>query len=109
MTFLSRSSIIRLLEDPSFSEKVTEYSSIFSDRLLDPLDEAVYWTEYLMRHGGAKHLRSPAKDLYWFQFYLLDVMLFVAVVVLLVVVVLWKLFVCCRFLCCRSRTKEKKL
>jgi hypothetical protein len=32
--------------------------------------------EYVMRHNGAKHLRSPAKDLYWIQYFLLGVIAF---------------------------------
>jgi glucuronosyltransferase len=33
----------------------------------------VFWTEYVIRHKGAAHMRSAARDLTWYQYYLLDV------------------------------------
>jgi glucuronosyltransferase len=33
----------------------------------------VYWTEYVIRHNGAPHLRSAVLDLAWYQYFLLDV------------------------------------
>ena len=36
----------------SYSEKS------YWDQLQPPLERAVYWTEYVIRHGGATHLRS---------------------------------------------------
>jgi glucuronosyltransferase len=33
----------------------------------------VFWTEYVIRHKGAPHMRSAALDLAWYQYFLLDV------------------------------------
>jgi glucuronosyltransferase len=33
----------------------------------------VFWTEYVIRHKGAHHMRSAALDLTWYQYFLLDV------------------------------------
>jgi glucuronosyltransferase len=30
------------------------------------LYRALWWAEYVMRHNGAKHLRSAALDLVWY-------------------------------------------
>lgn len=38
-------------------------SSLFRDRPLHPLEEAVWWCEYILRHKGAPHLRSQARVL----------------------------------------------
>lgn len=38
------------------------------------LEKAVWWTEYVLRHKGAKHLRSGAIDLPLYQYFLLDVL-----------------------------------
>ena len=40
------------------------------------MDTAIYWIEYVIRHRGAKHMRYPAADLNFFQYYSLDVMAF---------------------------------
>ena len=45
----------------------------FQDRPMTPLDTAVYWTEYVIRHRGALHLRTVGADLPTYQFYLIDV------------------------------------
>lgn len=48
------------------------------------LEKAVWWTEYVLRHKGAKHLRSPALDLPAYQYYLLDVLGFCLAVIVTV-------------------------
>lgn len=37
------------------------------------VEKAVWWIEYVLRHNGARHLRSPAVDMPFYQYYLLDV------------------------------------
>lgn len=43
---------------------------------MSPQQTVVYWTEYIIKHKGALHLRTSASELYWFQYLLLDVLLF---------------------------------
>jgi glucuronosyltransferase len=47
---------------------------------MSPLDTAIFWTEYVIRHGGAPHMRSAALDLSWYQYLLIDVIAFVLVI-----------------------------
>jgi hypothetical protein len=65
--------INRLLNEPSFKERAKSLSNIFRDQPDKPLDRAVYWTEYVMRHKGAVHMRSAARELNFFQYHSLDV------------------------------------
>nr|XP_051696794.1 UDP-glucuronosyltransferase 2B14-like [Oryctolagus cuniculus] len=62
-----------VINDPSYKENVMTLSSIHHDQPMKPLDQAVFWIEYVMRHKGAKHLRVAAHDLTWFQYHSLDV------------------------------------
>ena len=55
-------------------------SEKFKDRPMTPQQSIVYWTEYVIRHNGASHLKSPAFRLYWFQFLMLDVVLIFIVI-----------------------------
>lgn len=57
---------------------------MFHDRPLKPLDNAVYWIEYVVRHNGAHHLKTAGNSLNWIQFLCLDV----------VIVILSCLFLC---------------
>ncbi|XP_049793203.1 UDP-glycosyltransferase UGT5-like isoform X32 [Schistocerca nitens] len=68
-----RWALAEVLTVPRYREKAQRLSRIFNDRPVKPLDEAVYWTEYVIRHQGAPHLRSAALDLAWYQYLLLDV------------------------------------
>jgi glucuronosyltransferase len=61
-----------------------ELSAVIRNQPQSALDRAVYWTEYVIRHKGAPHLRSVAADLPWYQYLLLDVILVLTTGVLLV-------------------------
>ncbi|XP_047000814.1 UDP-glucosyltransferase 2-like [Schistocerca americana] len=72
-----RSAIDTLVNDTRYSERAKQLSSLYRDRPRPPLEEAVYWVEYVLRHKGAPHLRSAVLDLAWYQYLLLDVAAFV--------------------------------
>nr|CAD7206025.1 unnamed protein product [Timema douglasi] len=68
-----RQALRAVLENPSYQENAKRVSRAFNDRPLSPLDTAVYWTEYVIRHRGAPHMRTAAVDMPWYQYLLLDV------------------------------------
>jgi glucuronosyltransferase len=63
----------KLLEDPKYKQNSEQASKEFKDRPLSPLDTAVFWVEYVIRHNGAPQLRIVGADLPWYQYYLVDV------------------------------------
>jgi glucuronosyltransferase len=65
----------------SYRENAQRVSRIYRDQPLTPLEQAVFWTEYVIRHKGAPHMRSAALDLTWYQYFLLDVIAFLALAV----------------------------
>jgi glucuronosyltransferase len=76
-----------------YRENAQRLSRIFRDQPRTPLEQAVYWTEYVIRHKGAPHLRSAVLDLAWYQYFLLDV---IAVLAIAAVSILLILFLVCR-------------
>lgn len=50
------------------------------DQPIPPLDNAIFWTEYVIRHKGAPHFKSAALELTWYQYYMLDAIAFVLAV-----------------------------
>lgn len=46
------------------------------DELMPAKEVAAYWVEHVLRHGGAQHLQSKAKEMPFYQLYFLDVWLF---------------------------------
>jgi len=73
----------------SYLENVQCLSRIYQDQPLTPLQQAVYWTEYVIRHKGAPHLRSAVLDLAWYQYFLLDVIAVLALVTACVLVAVY--------------------
>ena len=47
------------------------------DQMESPLERAVYWIEYIIRHDGAPHLRTASHKLSFIQRNLFDVLIFV--------------------------------
>jgi len=64
--------IDELLSEVKYKENVKNFSKLIHDDLNTPLEKAVFWTEYLMRHKGAKHLQSKTKYQSLFHFYNID-------------------------------------
>jgi glucuronosyltransferase len=80
----------------SYRENIQRLSRIYRDQPLTPLEQAVFWTEYVIRHKGAPHMRSAVLDLSWYQYFLLDVitvLALAAVCVLAVVLLIFRSFI----------------
>lgn len=97
-----------ILENPRYTEKAKLLSSLFRDRPRPPMEEAIYWTEYIIRHKGAPHLRSAALDLTWYQYLLLDVITVVLIAVTAVISVAVFLIRTVYRLACGKSNKVKK-
>lgn len=63
-----------------YKQNAQELQRRFQDRPQSPLDVAIYWIEYVIRHKGAEHLQPTSLHLNWYQYHLLDVALFLIVV-----------------------------
>ncbi|XP_026152032.1 UDP-glucuronosyltransferase-like [Mastacembelus armatus] len=98
----------KLIHDKSYKEKMTELSSIHLDRPVQPLDLAVFWTEFVIRHKGAAHLRVAAHDLSWFQYHSLDVIGFIFIILLSVLCLTLKCCLICTRKCHRNGIAKKK-
>ena len=56
-----------------YTERVNLMAEYIHDQPETPQERALFWVEYVLRHKGARHLRSAARDLNFFQYYCLDV------------------------------------
>jgi hypothetical protein len=68
----------------SFKENAQRLSNLFHDQPEKPLDRAIYWTEYVIRHKGAVHLRSAGRDLSLLAYFSVDV-----IALLVTVIIIW--------------------
>nr|AUN86405.1 UDP-glycosyltransferase 33T2 [Spodoptera litura] len=75
------------MEDNSYRRNMERFRTLINDSPQTPLERAVWWTEYLLRHGDAKHLRSPSANISWRQYLELDLILVLLSVLLIAVAV----------------------
>lgn len=79
-----------VINEKSYKENIMRLSRLHKDRPIEPLDLAVFWVEFVMRHKGASHLRPAAHDLTWYQYHSLDVIGFLLAVTLTVIFITFK-------------------
>ncbi|XP_023293682.2 UDP-glycosyltransferase UGT5-like [Lucilia cuprina] len=65
----------RVINDPSYNQRIKEMSATYRDQPMLPLDLAVYWVEHIVRHKGAKYLHCAGLDLSFIEYHNIDAML----------------------------------
>lgn len=83
--------INELTSTKKYYNRARELSALFKDNPIHPMDEAMYWIEYVCRHKGAKHLKSHAVNMPWYSYLLLDIVGAVLLGLLIIYLVLLKI------------------
>uniref|UniRef100_A0A3Q3VV51 Uncharacterized protein n=1 Tax=Mola mola TaxID=94237 RepID=A0A3Q3VV51_MOLML len=97
--------IQKVLDDPSYRMNMQRLSRLHRDQPMKPMDTALFWIEFVMRHKGAAHLKTEAYRLAWYSYYSLDVVLcFLASVAVFMFLPL----VCFRYVCFQKSLKRKE-
>uniref|UniRef100_A0AAY3ZWS7 UDP-glucuronosyltransferase n=1 Tax=Denticeps clupeoides TaxID=299321 RepID=A0AAY3ZWS7_9TELE len=102
------SSMRVVINDPLYKENMMRLSKIHHDQPLTPLEQAVFWIEFVMRNKGAKHLRVQAHNLTWYQYHCLDVAACIFAIVGLIVFIFLKVCRFCLHKCCGSKQQKRK-
>ncbi|KAM9860579.1 UDP-glucuronosyltransferase 2A1-like [Aulostomus maculatus] len=64
-----------VLNEPSYRMNMQRLSRLHRDQPVKPLDNAIFWIEFVMRHKGAAHLRTESYRLPWYSYHSVDVAL----------------------------------
>ncbi|XP_072948769.1 UDP-glycosyltransferase UGT5-like [Epargyreus clarus] len=72
-----------IIYNDTYKNKAKEVSRRFKDRPMTPLDTAMFWIEYVLRHKDADFMKSPARDMSWFRYFMLD--LYTVVITIIIV------------------------
>lgn len=97
-----KSKIVEMTSNKNYLARAKELAKKLNDNPAKPMDEAMYWIEYVIKYKGAKHLKSPGVNLSIFQYLMLDVVAFFAAI-------LWLSIKLARVLiatCCRRQKVE---
>ncbi|MBN3308931.1 UDB31 glucuronosyltransferase, partial [Amia calva] len=93
-----------VLNEPSYRINMQRLSSLHRDQPMKPLDRAIYWIEFVMRHKGAAHLRTESYRMPWYIYHSVDV---IVVLLAAVLVFLLSIIITCKCLCYRVCYKRK--
>lgn len=96
-------SIQKVLSDQSYTENMQRLSRLHRDKPMHPLDLAIFWIEFVIRHKGADHLKSESYTMSWFHYFSIDVALFLMGILGLVLITI-AMFMRCIF---RRMFKQK--
>lgn len=75
-----------------YKQAVLKAKRILEDQPLKGLDKAIWWIEYVLRHGDVRHLRSSAADMSFVEYLMLDVIIFLVIALAVIIYSLRKLF-----------------
>lgn len=98
--------IQEVLNDPSYRMNMQRLSRLHRDQPMKPLDRALFWIEFVMRHKGAAHLRTESYKLPWYSYHSVDVILFLVTIALLVLFIFAGLVCSCFRLCLKRKVKS---
>lgn len=85
-------------------------SKRFKDRPHRPVDTAIWWIQYILRHDNSHEFMMPlSANQYWFQKRLLDAWLFIAVFTLIYLYVSYKVMRLVFSKCCTPKKGAKSV
>lgn len=100
--------LFNLLNDNKYKNNVKKISSVYRDRPISAIDNAIFWIEYVIRHKGAKHLQYPGVELNFFQQNSLDVLVFLLIAVYMVLKMITFILKKLIALCCKGNKNVQK-
>uniref|UniRef100_A0A1Y1NHP0 Glucuronosyltransferase n=1 Tax=Photinus pyralis TaxID=7054 RepID=A0A1Y1NHP0_PHOPY len=96
-----KAAILEVANNPKYRNTLKRLAQLAQDQPMTGIEKAVWWTEYVIRHRGAKHLRSPLLDMPWYQYLLLDVIGVLLLAVLLILYVVYLIIRIVRSVLCK--------
>lgn len=112
VTKITQQNFLKVLQEvlinPSYRNNMKRLSALHRDRPMHPLDAAVYWIEFVMRHKGAAHLRTESYKMPWYVYHSVDVISFLlAILFMLTAFVVAVIRFTCLRMCRRRKPKQE--
>ncbi|KAL3270165.1 hypothetical protein HHI36_009222 [Cryptolaemus montrouzieri] len=100
------SNLNEVLSNPRYKQNANKRSQIMLDKPLTAAESVNFWVEYVIRHKGAPHLRVAALDLAWYEYLLIDVILFISV---LLISIIFTIKYSLKLICKKKTDKKEKI
>ena len=80
-----KDAILEVLK-PEYKQSMIKLRDLVYDQPISSLDKAIFWTEYVIRHKGVKHLEFAGRNVPYYQQYCLD---FIAIFLLCLISIVY--------------------
>uniref|UniRef100_A0A3Q2G263 UDP-glucuronosyltransferase n=1 Tax=Cyprinodon variegatus TaxID=28743 RepID=A0A3Q2G263_CYPVA len=97
--------IQEVLNEPSYRLNMQRLSRLHRDPPMKPIETAIFWMEFVMRHKGAAHLKAQSYRMPWYIYHSVDVVLFLSAAVLLMLTATVMFIRCLWKAVCRRKVK----
>lgn len=87
-----KNAILEVINNPTYKNNARKLAEITLDQPMTGIEKAVWWTEYLLRHKNTVYLKSPAADIKWWEYFMLDILALVLTVATILIYVTVKLY-----------------
>ncbi|XP_045540201.1 UDP-glycosyltransferase UGT5-like [Papilio machaon] len=107
-----KNALLDVAGNESYRNNIVRLRNLMQDQPQKPLERTIWWLEYILRHGGAKHLRSPAANISWSEYLELELVSFILIFLftsLILVVLVTRYIFRKLFQLYRNYNKEKVL
>ena len=64
--------VVEVRDNPKYKEKIKKLSSLMKMRKHSPIEDTVWFLEYVANSGGAEHLKLASRHLNIIQYYSID-------------------------------------
>jgi len=103
------SAIERAINDPLLRSNMKKMHDIFLDQKESPVERAVYWIGYVMRHNGAHFLKPKSMELRWYEYHHIDVFLALLSLFSFIILVFIMSCGCCWRRICKAYKQKQKV
>lgn len=83
---------IREVMKPKYRENIKRIKQLIYDQPMSSREKAIWWTEHVIRHKGARHLKYPGRKVPFYQKNCLDVIAFTCFVIYLLGKIVLEIF-----------------
>lgn len=102
-----KSTILKVLEEPSYAANIKKVSARFKDQKEKPLDRAIFWIEWIIRNPDCDYLKSPVLELGYIVGNSYDIIAFIVLLIILILIIFLYLLSFCIGKC-SSKTHSKE-
>lgn len=104
----TKKTLLKVLEEPSYTLNATKWSARFRDQKEKPLDRAIWWVEWLLRNPDCEYLKSPTHRLGFIIGNSYDIIAIVTIFITILLAISVKLIFICTSKCTSQKSVHKK-